>query len=487
MARPLNILFLLGESHAAGLMGCAGHPVIRTPNLNRLAARGTMFDAAWCGSPLCVPARAAIATGRLPHDTGYWDSSMAYDGRMPGWMGQLRDAGYETMGIGKMHFRSQADDFGFSRSAETMHIAEGIGDLVSALRYEGTEPTYPGLWEIWTSKFGSGHSPYRDYDERITATAESWLKDAPADQPWSMSVHFISAHAPFVTPPGFFGMYDRQSIPEPVRFRRRDRPDHPTIRHLRRIMCHADDLPRDQVLAVRAAYFATVSYLDSLVGRVLAALQATGQADNTLIVYTSDHGFGLGDHYLFGLFHMFEEALRVPLLMAGPGVPAGQRITAPVSHIDLAPTLLQTGGAMMPGGCGHSLWPLMAGRTANRGPVLAEYHGTGTRSGGYALRDGAMKLIHFVGETPQLFDLSIDPEEAVNLAGKPEMVGELNRMQTELHKFLDPEQVDLQAKAAQRDLIADHGGKTAVLQKMGGFSYSPPPGIDWRDMEGNRE
>ena len=179
---PANLLFILGESHAPGLLGSAGHPVIRTPNLDALANRGTRFSAAYCASPLCVPARAAIATGLYPHQSGYWDSSMAYDGRHTSWMHRLRDADYTTAGIGKMHFRSDDDDVGFDQHVETMHIAEGIGDLVSALRHEGTEPSYQGLWDIWTSRYGAGDdSPYRQYDERIAAAAENWLGGAPAD------------------------------------------------------------------------------------------------------------------------------------------------------------------------------------------------------------------------------------------------------------------------------------------------------------------
>ena len=135
--QPSNLLFILGESHAPGLLGALGNPFIHTPYLDKLAARGLLFENAYCASPLCVPARAALATGRFPHDTGFWDSSMAYDGSTGSWMKRLREAGYESVGIGKMHFRSDADDNGFSRYIETMHIADGIGDLISALRYNG--------------------------------------------------------------------------------------------------------------------------------------------------------------------------------------------------------------------------------------------------------------------------------------------------------------------------------------------------------------
>ncbi len=491
MTQQPNVLFILGESHAPDLLAAAGHPVILTPNLDRLIGKGTTFENAYCASPLCVPARAALATGRFPHENGFWDSSMAYDGGVPSWMRRLRDNGFLTTGIGKMHFRSDGDDVGFSSSAETMQIAEGIGDLVSALRHEGTEPSYKGLWDIWTSRYGAGDdNPYRQYDERIATEAENWLASAPDTDPWSLSVHFISAHAPFVTPREFFDLYDPKDIPPPIQFTKTERPDHPSVTHLRQIVPHEDDLSLEQVQELRAAYYATVTYLDALIGRVLDALEASGQAQNTIIVYTSDHGFSLGDHYIFGLFNMYEESLRVPLIMAGPGIPQGQSIQAPVSHTDLYPTLLEACRISPEAGendlLARSLWSILSGSKADRGPVFAEYHGTGTSAGGYVLRRGHHKLIHFIGMPLQLFDLATDPEEAVNLAEDPAYADLLTDMMTELKARVDPVAVDAQAKADQAALIQTHGGKDAVLRKMGGFSYSPPPGVRWQDMDGNK-
>ena len=482
-----NLLFLLGESHAPNLLGILGNSYIKTPNLDRLAARGMLYDNAYCASPLCVPARAALATGRFPHETRYWDSSMAYDGNTDSWMKRLRGAGYETVGIGKMHFRSDDDDYGFNRFIETMHIADGVGDLVSALRYEQEEPDYQGLWDIWTSQYGTDDSgPYRQYDERITGEAIGWLENEAGtlSQPWALSVHFIAAHAPFVTPEAFADLYDPATIPPPLQFDKSQRPHHPSIEHLRRIVCHEDDVTLERAQKIRAAYFATVSYLDHLVGRLLDTLEAQGLAENTLVIYTSDHGFSLGDHYIFGLFHLFEESLGVPLVMAGPGIPSGVETTMPVSHADLYPTILEACGVDLTENeerlLGKSLWPLITGEEPAKRPVFAEYHGTATLSGGYVIREGTHKLIYFVGMEPQLFDLSADPEEACNLAGDKKYAPELTHMLDLLRDFVDPEAVDAQAREDQRKLIERHGGKDQVLRNMAGFSYSPPPGISWK-------
>jgi len=485
---PMNLLFLLGESHAPHLLGALGNPHIKTPNLDRLAARGLLFDRAWCASPLCVPARAGIATGRFPHESGYWESSMAFDGRHTSWMKRLRDAGHETVGMGKMHFRSDDDDNGFSRFVETMHIADGIGDLVGALRFKNAEPSYQGLWDIWTSQYGPGDaSPYRQYDERITDEAVRWLTDeAPrCGKPWALSVHFIAAHAPFVTPQRFYDLYDPDDLPPPIRFAPGERPDHPSIRHLRRIVCHTDDVTLEDVQQVRRAYYATVSYLDHLVGRTLDALDAAGLSETTRIVYTSDHGFSVGDHYIWGLFHLFEESLRVPLILAGPDIPQGAVRGDTVSHVDLYPTILEACGVPVTAEekdlMAESLWPLIRGQE-RRDRVFAEYHGTGTASGGFVLADGPLKLIHFIGMDPQLYDLDADPEEASDLARDPAHRAEVARMMGLLNDMVDPEAIDRQARADQAALIERHGGEERVLKEMGGFSYSPPPGMRWQDL-----
>ena len=484
--KSANLLFILGESHAPNLVGALGNPHIHTPNLDRLATRGTVFDSAYCASPLCVPARAAIATGRFPHQTGYWDSSLAYDGRVNSWMKRLRDAGYRTAGFGKMHFRRDEDDYGYTDFVETMHIADGIGDLVSALRHEGTEPAYPGLWDLWTRQYGAGDTdPYRQYDERIIEGAIDWLEahGTHRDEPWSLSVHSIAAHAPFVVPQPYLDLYDPATLPRPARFSPDQRPRHPSIEHLRRIVTHEYDCSLEQVQQIRAAYYATVSYLDALIGRLLDRLDQLGLSESTRVVYTSDHGFSCGDHYIFGLFHLLEESLGVPLIMAGPDVPQGRCLSTPVSHVDLYPTLLECAGVTARRDesdlYGESLWSLL-GDSTNRKPVVAEYHGTGTASAGYVVREHDWKLIYFVGLPPQLYDLAADPLETKNLANdRPEKLAQLEGV---LRAWLNPEQEDARARQDQRKLIEMHGGKQKVLETMAGFSYSPPPGFSWKEM-----
>ena len=330
--------------------------------------------------------------------------------------------------------------------------------------------------------------PYRQYDERIISGAKDWLKQSAqtSGSPWALCVHPIAAHAPFRIPREFLELYDPNSLPAPVCFGKQERPRHPSLDHLRAIVPHDEGFDLEQVQRVRAAYFATISYLDSLVGRLLAVLDESGERDNTLIVYTSDHGFSCGEHFLMGLFHLMEESLGVPLILAGPGVSAGGSVSTPVSHIDLVPTLLEACGDGSPDAIRNtltqSLWPLLQGVKDTRQPVFAEYHGTGTISGGYVIRDGWLKLIYFVDQPLQLYDLSTDSNEQHNLANHTEYSPDMKRMIKYLFSIVDPVATDRRAKQDQEALIHRHGGRQKVMHDRLGFSYSPPPGLNWKDM-----
>ena len=482
----MNLLYILGESHAPTMLGALGNPTIKTPNLDRLAARGVLFENAYCASPLCVPARAALATGRHPHESGFWESSMPFDGTVDSWMSRLRNVGHEVVGIGKMHFRSAADDNGFSREIDTMHIADGVGDLVGALRCINQEPIYHGLWELWTTRFGIGEDDsYRQYDERIVGHAIRWLENESPKQtkPWALSVHLVAAHAPFIVPQPFFDLYQDVEMPMPVQFSAEERPNHPAITHLRRILGHTDDLTIEQVQAIHKAYHATISYLDAQVGKLLDTLDALDLTEDTLVIYTADHGFSCGDHYVMGLFHLFEDTISVPLIMAGPNLPQGEKRADPVSHVDLYPTILEQFGLALNAEekslSAQSLWPIITG-AEQRETAYVEYHGCAAQSGGFVVRSAKWKLIYYLGTPPMLFNLADDPRETTDLAAENQDV--VADLMGQLHSWVDPIAVDKQAKADQWNLVEQHGGPAKILRERGGFAYSPPPGMQWQEM-----
>ncbi len=158
MAEP-NLIFFMSDSHRRDALGCYGHAVAHTPHLDALAVRGARFTNAYAATPLCCPSRAAVATGRFPHQTGYWDNVLAYDGRYPSWMRRLRDAGRSVVSIGKLHYRSSEDDAGFSREIVPMHILDGVGGVVGLLRWSDEEPSGPGISRCMSRRAGRALPP----------------------------------------------------------------------------------------------------------------------------------------------------------------------------------------------------------------------------------------------------------------------------------------------------------------------------------------
>ena len=172
--KPRNMLFIMCDEHNPRVLGCAGHPMIRTPNLDRLAARGVRFTDAYCNSPICVPSRASFHTGRYVNEIRYWDNAIAYDGRVPTFGHRLRDAGHRVESIGKLHFTSGETDNGFTTEHMPLHIVDTVGDPLGLLR----DPPQPRRAALkLATDAGRGNSSYQDYDQRITEASEAWLRE----------------------------------------------------------------------------------------------------------------------------------------------------------------------------------------------------------------------------------------------------------------------------------------------------------------------
>jgi choline-sulfatase len=488
VSRPRNLLFIVSDSHSRALIGAAGHSLVRTPHLDSLVARGVQFENAYCASPICVPSRAAIATGLFPHQSRYWENSLALDGRAMTWMRVLRDAGHDVTGIGKFHFRSEADDNGFSRQIMPMHLVDGVGELIGLLRATGEEPVRRGLWDLYTRRSGVGEETvYQGYDKSITRQSSDWLVDRSKQSggpPWALCVHYVGAHAPYTVPRELFDLYPPEKIDIPPGFDAANRPDHPANRHLRHILGQENDLSESDLKRLIAGYYATITVLDAEIGKLLNVLKEMGLDDSTQVVYTSDHGFSNGQHFLFGLFNLYEPTAGVPLIMGGPEIARGYRARQVVSHTDIFPTILEGANLNASVGrprLGRSLWPLLQGKEEDVIRVgFAEYHALGTTSASYMLREGAHKLIYHVGMRPQLFDLEADPHELVDLAEEPAWRPRRDALERRLRDILDPEAVDRLSKADQKARVTELGGKTEILRLREGFVYSPPPKHDWK-------
>lgn len=477
--KPSNLLIIMSDEHNPKVMGCNGHPLVKTPNIDALAAGGVTFTSAYTTCPVCVPARAAFAVGKYVHQIGYWDNADAYEGAIPSWHHRLRSRGHRVVSIGKLHFRGhEGDDNGFSEEIIPMNIIEGKGDLMGLVRNDLPER---GLsWKI-AKLAGPGETPYTAYDREIATRAQIWLREeAPKyrDRPWVLFVSFVCPHFPLVAPAEFYYQYPLDRMPLPKQYAQNQRPDHPYLRDYAGSFVYDKFFDAQKLRKAIAAYYGLCTFLDDNIGKVLRTLDVVGLADSTRVLYTSDHGDNLGARGLWGKSTMYEEVAGVPLIIKGPGIPQGVKVSEPANHVDTYPFIMECAGEDQPemydSYPGHSLFKLAAGAKPNRN-VLCEYHGMGSTTGAFMIRHGKYKYVHYVAYRPQLFDLERDPEELRDLAQDPAYGSVVDECRTRLYAMCDPGEVDARAKKRQAELLEAAGGREAVIER-GDLGFTPPPG-----------
>ena len=401
-ARP-NILLLFADDQRTDTIAAWGNPAIQTPHLDRLAAEGTSFQRAYClgsnGGAVCVPSRAMLHTGR-PY---FGLNAQSFNGH-PTLGGQLGEAGYTTFATGKWHNGRETLKQSF-QSGRNLHLG-GMADH-HAIQVEDLS-----AGEFSEQRTGPEHS-----SELFADAAVGFLEDYGGDEPWFVYVSFTAPHDPRDPPPRWREHYYEHLPPLPANFL----PQHPWDIGMMTV--------RDEVLAgwprepavVRqqlAEYYGLISHMDEQIGRILAALEARGELDETLIVFAADHGLALGSHGLLGKQSVYEHSLRAPLIARGPGVPAAQSTSALVYLLDIMPTLLVEAGASLPDGMlGQDLGPLWRGeRGWIRSSQLLSMGNTQR-----AVTDGRWKLIRYPKiDRLRLYDLASDPHELFDLAQRPE-------------------------------------------------------------------
>jgi choline-sulfatase len=472
-----NMVIIMSDEHNRDWSGCYGHGQAQTPHLDALAERGTLFANAYCNSPICVPSRAAFATGQYVHQTGHWDNAFAYAGNPLSWHHAARQSGMDCVSIGKLHFRG-GDDNGFSEEIIPLHVVDGVGDVKGCIR----SPLHAkkGM-ESMAADAGPGFSDYARYDFAIRDRAVEWLQrhSTKGNKPFVLFVSFVMPHFPLVSPEEFYALYDdldlgtlQAGLDAPV-------SNHPVIKALSNHMNYEDyfdDSSREKALK---AYLGMVSCIDSLVGDILNVLEETELTDTTTIAYTSDHGDNLGNRGLWGKSVMYEDSVAVPLLLSGPDIPASSVCKTPVSLIDFYPTILQATGIEQAAGDtrpGRSLIDIASKADDTERVVFSEYHAAGSITGMFMLRKGRYKLIEYPSHSPQLFDLMIDPRETTDISQNHERAGTLAELRKALAQIADIDIVNEQAFADQQALIERHGGSSMVLTGTD-IPHTPAPGL----------
>jgi len=401
---------------------------LHAPHLKALAARSARFANNYTASPLCAPGRASFMSGQLPSRTGVYDNAAEFTSSIPTFAHHLRGAGYHTCLSGKMHFVGPDQLHGFEERLTT--------DIYPA--DFGWTPDYrkPGERIDWWyhnlgSVTGAGVAEITnqmEYDDEVVFLASQKLyqlsreQDDAGRRPWCLTVSLSHPHDPYVARKQYWDLYENcQALDPETPFIPYDQQDAHSQRLYRASDYASFDITREQVRRSRRGYFANISYVDDKLGELLDVLKRTRMLDDTAILFCSDHGDMLGERGLWFKMSFFEGSARVPLMIAGKGVPAGL-FEAPVSNLDVTPTLCDLAGidiaAIAPWTDGQSLLPLLDGK-ARTGPVLMEYAAEGSYTPLVAIRDGKYKFVHCELDPPQLFDLEADPLERDNLADDP--------------------------------------------------------------------
>ncbi|MEO0678443.1 MAG: choline-sulfatase [Pseudomonadota bacterium] len=421
-----NIVLIMADQLAPQFMSTYGGPAL-TPHMDALAARGMAFTRAYCNSPLCVPSRASFMTGQHVSDIAAWDNAAEFPASIPTFAHYLRALGYRTCLSGKMHFVGPDQKHGFTDRVTTDYYPSDFAWTPDWTRNdERIDIWYHNMRTVKEA----GHAiatDQADFDEEADFAARRWLMERARDkavgegQPFCLVQSLFHPHDPYIALRPFWDLYDDIAIPDPETELAPDALDPFSRRVADGVEASTDPLTREETRRARRAYLANVSYFDSKVGALVSQIEAMGELDNTIFIVTSDHGDMLGERGMWFKMSFLEHAVRIPLIMAGPGIAQGKSDTL-ASLIDLLPTMVDLAGgtknlyAQLI--AGQSLMPAARGE-AQEGEVIGQYCAECAGAPVFMIRRGALKYIHCDLDPPILYDLDADPHELTNVAKHP--------------------------------------------------------------------
>lgn len=426
--RP-NILFICTDQQRADYVGCWGSDHVRTPNLNALAARGMKFSHCFTNSPLCGPARSALASGIRPHKLGILNNDGYLPVNTPNLYQRLRDSGYWTGLIGKLDLEKGGHDqahpgrdsrmpimsaYGFCDHLHASSEMEAIENPIQPFHYDLQDK---GLYEAFRDDRAKRNEDRVDYDSPLSGEdhiegyigqlACRWIDEAPERYPWFLQVSFDGPHDPIDPPTEYADNYRDADMPPAIAPDLNGKSPWAQSRFVT-----ADE---EHILTSQRQYAAECEHIDDQIGRIVATLERKGILDETLIVFSSDHGEMLGDFGLYEKYVPYESSVRIPLVIAGPGVSAGGSSSELVELIDLNSTMADAAGLPpQPYVDTKSLWPVLKGDSqAHRECAviaLDQYR---------CLRTADYKYVENIGSGSELYDLKSDPQEQNNLMADP--------------------------------------------------------------------
>ena len=424
-----NIILFMVDQLTSFVLQTYGGSVCKTPNIDALAARGTVFENAYCPYPLCAPSRFGMMAGRLPSRIGAFDNGAEFTASTPTFAHYLRNAGYYTCIAGKMHFVGPDQFHGFEERLTTeIYPADMSWTPDADFRDYNKDEERKYVFGASTTDTVRDAGPVArsmqiDYDEDVIhhAVRELYTRARSTDtRPFMMTVSLTQPHDPYVTTKAYWDLYAPEDIEDPrvphIPVDARDPHSQSLYYHYAQDKVELTD---EDYRNARRGYYGMISCIDDHLGRLMTALEESGFADDTVVLFASDHGDMIGERGMWFKKTLFDPAIRIPIIVARPGDSA-TRVYAPVSLLDIFPTLLELGGIaaedIKTTYDGRSLVPALDG-TEPEGPILVEHIDGGTTAPRVCVRDGDKKLVISRGYPPQLYDLGIDPLELNNLSG----------------------------------------------------------------------
>lgn len=475
-ARQPNIVLIMADQLAPHFLPCYGHPVVKAPTLDRLADEGVVFDAAYTNSPLCAPSRFSMMSGRLPAKIAAWDNAAEFPAEIPTFAHYLAAEGYRCCLSGKMHFVGPDQLHGFDARVTT--------DVYPADFTWHPEWDRPGERLDWYHTVDvvrqagvCTRSLYLDYDDEAVFHAKRYLFEQAREDdgtPFLLTLAMIQPHDPYLCQREAWDLYRDEDIDLP-------KTPHGSVAedlHSERLrdVYGANDIELDDAAVRRArrAYYGAIFDVDRKVAKVLQALEETGFADDTVVVFTADHGDMLGERGLWFKMSFFEHSVRVPLIVHAPKRFAPRRVAAAVSLVDLLPTFVEMARDGAAGNYatpleGRSLLPHLAGSDGHD-EAIGEYYGEGTQEPIFMVRCGSRKFVRAEGDPDQLYDLDSDPQEVRNLAAEPAERAAVAQLRQEIASTYDSDALKravLESQSRRRLL------KTVMLKQGLSWDYQP--------------
>ena len=489
-SQPPNLLYIHSDQHAQRVLDCYGDSFLQNTNLGRLAKSGIVFDNIYCDSPICVPSRMSMLTARRPFENEVWTNEQQLDSRTPTLAHSIGAAGYDPVLIGRMHAMGPDQLRGYSRRLVGDHCPNQLGgSAIDRGSLEGTA----GPHRISLKKSGAGQSAYQVHDEEVQKQAVAFLQNAcqqrqsgSRSKPFNLTVGYMLPHPPYVARYEDFERF-RSKMTLPAKQKESNTETHPFLQWWRS-HTEIETVPVEEQIRARAAYWALVYRLDQWIGELLQILEDAGQLENTLVVYTSDHGDMLGEHGLWWKHTFYEESVKVPLIMSWPGhLPRNTRSSLVASGVDVTATMLELLGAPpLPGMSGRSFASQLQdpGRSEWDDLAFSEYSSTlfAPGEGCYQrmVRKEEWKYIYFHGQPDMLFNLAKDPEELENLAEDPLLANTVSELKSILMADWSPDLVSrkMEKLGSVNSLLEKWGGNTQVQDTV---RWQLEPGMNFLD------